>query len=136
MITVYLNNYKIAFGMESNTLNDPSNKLNKYVTESFKGFFNLIMSETADVLLKLISLKNLNATVVYLFSLKFKIVQMAKNLYYKNDYAKIVAKLRQLGRNQIESRLKLIQEGSYIPNDLLTITLKSYGNNHFLYFII
>lgn len=24
--------------MESDTLNDPNNKLNKYVTESFKGF--------------------------------------------------------------------------------------------------
>ena len=43
-----------------------------------------------------------------------------------------MTRLRQLGRNQIESRLKLIQEGSYIPNDLLTITLKSYGNIFFL----
>ena len=59
---------------------------------------------------------------------------MVKNLYYKNDYAKIVANLRQLGRNQIESRLKLIQEGSYIPNDILTITLKSYGNYYYYFF--
>ncbi len=50
MITVYLNNYKIAFGMESNTLNDPSNKLNKYVTESFRGSFRLIKSDNSDVL--------------------------------------------------------------------------------------
>ena len=35
--------------MESNTINDPSNKLNKYVTESFKGFFKMMTSETSDV---------------------------------------------------------------------------------------
>jgi hypothetical protein len=32
---------KIAFGMESNTLNDQDSKLNTYVTESFKGFFSI-----------------------------------------------------------------------------------------------
>ena len=55
---------------------------------------------------------------------------MIKNLYLKKDYAKVVGNLRQLGREQIESRLKLIQEGSYVPNDLLTIALKSHGRNN------
>ena len=40
---------KIAFGMESNTLNDPTNKLNKYVTESFRGFFKMMTSKASDV---------------------------------------------------------------------------------------
>jgi hypothetical protein len=42
-----------------------------------------------------------------------------------------------MGRDQIESRLKLLKEGSYVPNDLLTITLKSYGNfsNHRYFFL-
>jgi len=61
------------------------------------------------------------------------IVRVTKNLYYKNGYAKIIEFFRQLGRNQIESRLKLIKEGSYIPNDLLTITLKSYGKNYYFF---
>jgi hypothetical protein len=46
---------------------------------------------------------------------------------YKSDYIKVIKNLRQIGRQQIESRLKLLQEGSYVPQDLLTITLKSYG---------
>ncbi len=35
--------------MESNTLNDPSSKLNKYVTESFKGYFQHFLSHVSDV---------------------------------------------------------------------------------------
>jgi len=35
--------------------------------------------------------------------------------------------LRSLARDQIESRLKLLQDGSYVPNDILAITLKSLG---------
>jgi cholesterol 24(S)-hydroxylase len=50
---------------------------------------------------------------------------------YKKEYKKIIEKLRLLGRQQIENRLKLMQEGSYIPQDLLTITLKSYENESF-----
>jgi cholesterol 24-hydroxylase len=50
---------------------------------------------------------------------------------YKKEYKEIIEKLRFLGRQQIENRLKLMQEGSYIPQDLLTITLKSYENESF-----
>jgi len=35
--------------MESNTINDPSNELNKYVTESVKGFFQYFLSQISDV---------------------------------------------------------------------------------------
>lgn len=35
--------------MESNTINDPSSKLNKYVTESVKGFFKYFLSQISDV---------------------------------------------------------------------------------------
>ena len=50
---------------------------------------------------------------------------------YKIEYKKIIDDLRLLCREQIENRLKLIQEGNYIPQDLLTITLKSYENESF-----
>ena len=36
--------------MESNTLNDPTSKLNEYVTESLKGFFRYHVSRMKDVL--------------------------------------------------------------------------------------
>jgi hypothetical protein len=35
--------------MESNTLNDPTSELNKYVTESFKGFFHYQQAKTSGV---------------------------------------------------------------------------------------
>jgi hypothetical protein len=35
--------------MESNTLNDPTSKLNKYVTESFKGFFHYQQAKSSGV---------------------------------------------------------------------------------------
>ena len=38
--------------MESNTLNDPTSKLNKYVTESFKGFFHYQQAKTSGVYFK------------------------------------------------------------------------------------
>ena len=36
-----------------------------------------------------------------------------------------IRNLRQLAKDQIENRFKLIQDGAYIPNDILSITLKS-----------
>jgi hypothetical protein len=43
---------------------------------------------------------------------------------------KIVSDLRNLAKNQIETRLKLLQDGSYVPNDILAITLKSHGKRN------
>ena len=47
--------------------------------------------------------------------------------FIKQDMKKIVSDLRNLAKNQIETRLKLLQDGSYVPNDILAITLKTHG---------
>lgn len=39
--------------------------------------------------------------------------------------------LRNLARNQIETRLKLLQDGSYVPNDILAIILKTHGKYNY-----
>ena len=48
-------------------------------------------------------------------------------LIYKYKLKKIIEELRNLGRDQILSRIKLIQDGQYVPSDLLSITLKTTG---------
>lgn len=104
-INLLNNTNQIAFGMESNCLTNPNSTLNTQITECLKGLFKYATS------------KNIGFDLTNI-----------KDFNYKSKYVKVVENLREIGRNQIESRLKLLQEGSYVPNDLLTITLKSYGN--------
>lgn len=52
-------------------------------------------------------------------------------IIYKMNYKKIITELRNLGKEQIEKRLKLIQEGLSAPSDLLSIVLKSWENEEF-----
>ena len=40
-----------------------------------------------------------------------------------------VKKLRQVGHEQVLTRLKMIQEGDYETNDLLSVLFKIYGFN-------
>ena len=50
--------------MECNTLNDPTNKLNKYVTESIKGFFQYHLSRVKNVI------KFENFSIISIISMK------------------------------------------------------------------
>ena len=47
---------------------------------------------------------------------------------YIQKFRKIIFKLREMGREQIVSRLKEIQEGSPSSSDLLSVILKTHGN--------
>ena len=46
---------------------------------------------------------------------------------YIKKYKLILKKLRNMGREQILNRLKLIQENLNVPNDMLTNFLKAFG---------
>jgi hypothetical protein len=94
----------VAFGMETDTLNDPSNKLNWYTSESLKGFFRYFRGQ------------------LFPFS-KF----LPGEIKYKRFYKKIAQDFRAMGRDQILNRLKAMENGSYVTSDLLTIALKEYG---------
>ena len=48
---------------------------------------------------------------------------IASRLYTKG----VIKELRLMGRDQIIERIKLLQEDSYVPSDLLSITLKESG---------
>jgi len=95
----------VAFGMETDTLNNPENKLNKYVLESVKGFFKYTVNQIS------------------------KLDWITPSEYfYKSEYKNVVSKLREMGRDQILARIKLLQDNLHTPSDLLSITLKMYEN--------
>jgi hypothetical protein len=98
----------VAFGMETDTLKNPNNKLNKYVLESVKGFFKFTVNSIT----------------------KMDYLQPSE-YFYKSKYKKVVSKLREMGRDQIMTRIKLLQDGLHTPSDLLSITLKMYENESF-----
>ena len=101
----------VAFGMETDTLNDLSNKLNWYTGESLKGFFRYFRRQ--------------------FFSIsKF----LPSEIMYKRFYKKIAQDFRSMGRDQILNRLKAMENGSYVPTDLLTIALKEYGEKIFRFY--
>lgn len=95
----------VAFGMDTDTLNNPNNKLNQYVAESLKGFFKYVSY----------SMTKLNYF-------------LPNEWFYKIKYKKIVAKLRKMGKDQISNRIQVLKDGLYTPSDLLSITLKNYQN--------
>ena len=97
----------VAFGMNTDTLNDPNNKLNIFVAEALKGFFKYAT----------LSLSKLNYF-------------LPNEWFYRTKYKKIVSKLRNMGKEQISNRIKILQDGSHAPSDLLSITLKNYQNEH------
>jgi cholesterol 24-hydroxylase len=95
----------VAFGMETDALNDSEDKLNFYIAESFRGYTK------------------------YMNYIYFYISRLYPSTYtYKKFYRNIIKNLRQIGNDQIMKRIKLLKEDSYIPSDLLTITLKEYEN--------
>ena len=97
-------NIFIVFLKQTDTLTDPNNKLSFYVGESVKGFFRYVTN----------SISKLGVLNPF-------------EWIYKRKYAHVVAQLRNMGRDQIMNRLKLLQDGSYTPKDLLSITLKNFG---------
>lgn len=94
----------VAFGMQTDTLTNPNNKLSLYVAESVKGFFKFAQ-----------------------FSVNKLDYFIPSEWFYKSKYKSVVAKLRDMGREQILARLKILKDGLYAPSDLLTITLNNYG---------
>lgn len=93
---------RVAFGMETDSLNDPKNKLNSFITESLAGVMRFMHYKPI------------------IFS-----SILPNEILYKYKYKKIIKELREIGREQILSRIKLIQVDEYVPSDLLSITLKS-----------
>ena len=95
----------VAFGMETDALNDSEDKLNFYIAESFRGYTK------------------------YMNYIYFYISRLYPSTYtYKKFYRNIIKNLRQIGNDQIMKRIELLKEDSFIPSDLLTITLKEYEN--------
>ena len=85
-----------------------NNKLNLYVAEGLKGFFKY----ATDFMSKLNYFK-------------------PSEWFYRYRFREAVGILRNMGRDQIMNRIKLLQDGSYTPSDLLSITLKNYENDNF-----
>ena len=86
--------------------------MNYYIAESFRGYQKYV------------------ETVYFLISRFYP-----STYSYKKFYKNIIKNLRQVGDDQIMNRLKLIQEDSYVPSDLLSITLKNFGKFFFNTFI-
>jgi len=86
--------------------------LNYYIAESFRGYQKYV------------------ETVYFLISRFYP-----STYAYKKVYKNIIKNLRQVGDDQIMNRLKLIKEDSYVPSDLLSITLKNFGKFFFNIFI-
>jgi hypothetical protein len=82
-------------------LNDPNNELNRYVTAALVGFQKHSENEL-------------------LFFPRF----YPSNIKFKYFCKPLIRKLRQMGKHQIMNRIEMLKDGSYIPSDLLSITLK------------
>nr|ATW72322.1 cytochrome p450 CYP3049F2 [Brachionus calyciflorus] len=95
----------IAFGMNTNSINDPKNELNHYVYESLKGFYR----------------QTFEPFIIY-NPLEWKF------LY---NYKQIIRKLRDLGRKQILKRILNLQNGNYVADDILTNLLKNHVDEKF-----
>jgi hypothetical protein len=98
----------VAFGMNTNTLSDPANKLNQYVTESLKGFFRFASRSFTKI-------DYLNPS----------------EWLYRYKYRKVIGKLRAMGQQQILQRIKSLKEDTYCPSDLLGITLTKNGKYYY-----
>ncbi len=85
-------------------MNDPNCKLNKYVGDAMKGYQNYAEDE-------------------YLFYPRF----FPSHIKSKPYTRQVIKKLRQMGYDQIMERIKLLKADSYVPSDLLGITLKEIG---------
>ena len=95
----------VGFGMDTNCLNNHSNnELNKYITECLKG-----------------TMKFSQKTIS-------KIDYLNPNEYfYKKYLSKIINKLREIAREQILTRIKILSDGLYAPTDLFSSALKNNG---------
>ena len=100
----------VAFGMNTNTISDSTNKLNQYVTESLKGFFRFA---------------GRSFTKIGYFN--------PSEWLYRYKYRQVITKLRSMGHEQIMQRIKILKENSYCPSDLLSITLAN--NRRFFFYI-
>ena len=93
--------HNIKLSKETDSLNDPNNKLNRYVTAALVGFQKHSENEL-------------------LYFPRFS----PSNIKFKYFCKPLIRKLRQMGQDQIMDRIKLLKDGSYVPTDLLSITLK------------
>ena len=110
--------------MELNSIDSTDNKLNALITKLIKEAFNYFVSNNLTV--------NCSQLTFYINNIiktfkKIKFTIPFSEYFIKQEMKKIVSDLRNLAKNQIEHRLKLLQDGSYVPNDILAITLKTHG---------
>ena len=63
-----------------------------------------------------------NTKFAFFFKLK------PRGWIFVQKYKKILKNLRDIGREQIQNRIKAVAEGQYIQNDLLANIFKSHGN--------
>ncbi|CAF0954298.1 unnamed protein product [Brachionus calyciflorus] len=94
----------VGFGMEIDSINKDNN-LKNYVFEGLRGFNRALFDPT--------------------LKLSFS------GWSFIRSYRRLMKNLRGLGRKQILSRIKLIQDGSYLIDDILTIMLKNNQNEQF-----
>ena len=85
-------------------MNDPNCKLNKYVGDAMKGYQSYLED-------------------IYMFYPRF----FPSHIKTKSYTREVIKKLRQMGYDQIMERIKLLKADSYVPSDLLGITLKEIG---------
>ena len=50
---------------------------------------------------------------------------------YIRRYKQLLKDLRTLGRTQIMSRIKALQEGNYVVDDLITLMVKNNSKNYY-----
>lgn len=85
-------------------MNDSNCKLNKSITDIAKGYQNYAWSE-------------------HMFYPRF----FPSHIKSKSHTRKVIKQLRQMGYKQIMERIELLKADSYVPSDLLGITLKELG---------
>jgi len=95
----------VAFSMNIDSINDPNNMFNVYITKSLGGLADFFFDPF----------------------IKFKPHKWP--LIWK--YRKVVRYLRKVGREQIVARINAIKNGEYLPNDILTTILNSHKDEEF-----
>ena len=87
--------------MNVDSINDPNNMFNVYITKSLAGLSDLFVDPL----------------------IKWKPHKWPQIMRYR----KVVRYLRQVGREQILNRLNAIKNGDYLPNDILTTILNTHS---------
>ena len=88
--------------MNIDSINDPNNIFNVYITKSLNGVNEFFFDP-------FIKLKPHKWPLIW-------------------QYRQVIRYLRQVGREQIVARINAIKNGDYLPNDILTTILNTHSN--------